>query len=371
MSKQKRFNDNTAILSNNSIYKHFILNDYLPPWLQILGSYGKRLNYFDCFAGPGKYKWKNKIVDGSPLIAINKCVEILSLESKKNLKEINLYFFEIDKKNFESLKSEIDTLISNGLPNGLNIEIFNNDGETIIENLMDKKIKLAPTLFFIDPYGHPYSFELMRKIMKLNKVEIFLNFMYYQIIRDIPNPDTEERCKRLFYPDDYHNLDLKVNDKFDAIKFLVYQHQRIDSKYYVPFNVNFGTDEPISSNRLKYQLIHYSNHFKAFSLMLNIMQRHSEHENSLIVRDGQLQLPFETKEESLNSKLLKKYNSNESIKFDEIVENNWKWYFKETDYRNTLKEMEKENLIHVKRITSKTSKGLSGDDIIKFGANDA
>lgn len=37
----------------NSRAKHLILKDYLPTWAGILGKFNTKINYIDCFAGPG------------------------------------------------------------------------------------------------------------------------------------------------------------------------------------------------------------------------------------------------------------------------------------------------------------------------------
>lgn len=61
-------NLNIDKLRVNSRFKHLILSDYLPTWASILGTYDKKLNYFDCFAGPGEYVCNGVRVDGSPII---------------------------------------------------------------------------------------------------------------------------------------------------------------------------------------------------------------------------------------------------------------------------------------------------------------
>ncbi len=162
-------------------------------------------------------------------------------------------------------------------------------------------------------------------------------------------------------------LDLKTNDKFDENKILKYLASRIGAKYYIPFRVNFGPDEDVTSNRLKYFLIHYSNSFKAFELMLTIMWKHSDSNKPLMVDDG-VPILFPLKDLSdLKSKILVDYKGcGLRISFNDFVERNWLWYYRETHYRTVLKKLEDENIISVHRVTSKTKRGLSGDDIIIF-----
>lgn len=64
--------DEAQHLKQVSRIKHVILQKYLPPWEQILGSRHSRICYFDCYAGPGIYECQDQMVDGSPIIAITR-----------------------------------------------------------------------------------------------------------------------------------------------------------------------------------------------------------------------------------------------------------------------------------------------------------
>jgi len=68
----------------NSRVKHEILKDYLSTWFSILGTWNSVLNYFDCFAGGGKYIWNRnkKIVEGSPVISVKVCINLLNSNKK-------------------------------------------------------------------------------------------------------------------------------------------------------------------------------------------------------------------------------------------------------------------------------------------------
>lgn len=358
-------NLNIDKLRVNSRFKHLILSDYLPTWASILGTYDKTLNYFDCFAGPGEYVCNGARVDGSPVIAINECKKIIlsGRTGKPNI--INLAFMENDLFQQEKLQKSIKNI--GDIPKSLRVTIMSGDSESITKKIVSNTKSLAPSFFFIDPYSHPFPLTLMHKIMSNEKTEIMVNFMYYQIIRDIDNPYKEPRCLKLFAPDDPKKLDLKTNDKFDENKILKYLASRIRAKYYIPFRVNFGPDEDVTSNKLKYFLIHYSNSFKAFDLMLTIMWKHSDLNKPLMVADG-VPILFPLKDLSdLKNKILVDYKGcGLRISFNDFVEKNWLWYYRETHYRTVLKKLENENIISVDRVTSKTERGLRGDDIIIF-----
>lgn len=364
--KENSTNLDVDRLKTNSRAKHLILSDYLPTWAGILSKWHKKLNYFDCFAGPGEYLWNGTIVDGSPIISIREISDLLNSNWPNKPDRVNMAFLEADTNQISKLEKKIRSI--HNIPSELKVSVILAESEILIEKTLEKIETLAPSFFFIDPYGHPFSLELMKKVMERSKTEIMVNFMYYQIIRDIGNPQERERVLKLFAPDDPEKLDLKgLDGKFSQDKMLAYLSKRIGAKYCIPFRVNFGPDEKVSSQRTKYYLIHYSNDFKAFNLMLDIMWKNSDDNRPLEIGDGQPIL-FPLKGiTTLKSKLIKKYQSDKKqIKFNALVEKNWAWYYKEKHYREVLKEFEKAGVIKVARITSKSIRGLSGDDMITF-----
>lgn len=277
---------------------------------------------------------------------------------------INLLFLDSDENQLSKLRAKIDSI--EGRSPALQIKLVQADSESLISENIEKMEKLAPTFFFIDPYGHPFSLSLMNKIMKSRKAEIIVNFMYYMIIRDIENPQERERCHKLFAPDDPTQLDFKTSDKYDPEKMIAYLHKRIGAKYFIPFRVNYGPDERVASDRPKYYLIHYSNNFKAFNVMLDIMWKHSDADRPLEIANGQM-LIFPLKSiDDLKKKILKKYaGTGERISFMKIVEDNWQWYYQEKHYRDVLKKIKTDGGIEVILVTSKKS-GLSAEDIVVF-----
>jgi three-Cys-motif partner protein len=347
----------------NSRIKHLILSDYLPTWASILGKWNDRLNYIDCYAGPGKYSWEAELVDGSPIIAIKQSAALLSSPLTSKPRQINLLFIENNPNQIKRLSTEIGNINN---PQGLSVAIRKYNSEVLVEKLLSNTTDLAPTFFFIDPYEHPFSLGLMNKIMNLHKTEILVNFMYYQIIRDIDNPMKKERCSKLFAPDNPKNLNLKTLGKFDEDKMLTYLHKRIGAKYFIPFKVYFGPDEKVASGKLKYLLIHYSNNYKAFDLMLNIMWKHSEQNKPLMVTDRKPIL-FPIRDiADLEAKITSTYNTGKQVSFDQIVEDNWQWYFRESHFRAILKQLQARRSIEVRPVTSKTERGLRGKDLITF-----
>jgi len=208
----------------------------------------------------------------------------------------------------------------------------------------------------------------MKEILKIKHTEIMVNFMYYRIIMDLNNPRAQRNCEKLFSPDTVDDVKeaVQVNKRFNVDRMLEYLYGRLDAKYYTPFKVHFGLDEKVSSGRVKYLLIHYSNHFKAFKCMLDIMWKHSEEGKPLSVRDSHAFL-FPLRDiKTLEEKIEKCYiGSEQEFTFDNFIKENWGWFFPEKHYRNILKKLEKDGNIKIERIDSSRN-GLKGCDKIIF-----
>lgn len=359
--------EEVAVLRLNSRVKHSILQDYLPAWAGILGTWNKTLNYFDCFAGPGEYVWKGEMVDGSPVISIKVASALLTSNKQGKPDNINLTFIDENDRQLEKLTKKIEAIKDK--PSGLRIHKFKHNSETFIAKLLSDAKDLASSFFFIDPYGHPFSLELMKDILTRPRTEIMLNFMYYRIIMDLPNPGKRDLCEKLFAPDNPDRVMHKLTEGtlFSPNKILEYLHNRLGAKYFIPFYVHYGPDEKITSRKIKYILIHYSNHFTAFKLMLNIMWKNSDEGQPLMASDNQAVLFPSKGIPELELKINKKYmGTGEKLTFERLMEENWQWYFLERQYRDVLKRYERAEKIKIERVTSKTIRELSGDDVVIF-----
>ncbi|HZM08585.1 MAG TPA: three-Cys-motif partner protein TcmP [Candidatus Limnocylindrales bacterium] len=110
--------------------KHAILEKYLPPWAIILGSANRRLNYFDCFAGPGRYEFDGEAVDGSPVIAVRASKAFLGARPSHSL---NVILTEKDKHQAQQLERQLGLLTP--YPKNLRVEVLQEDSSTFIPDL--------------------------------------------------------------------------------------------------------------------------------------------------------------------------------------------------------------------------------------------
>jgi hypothetical protein len=140
------------------------------------------------------------------------------------------------------------------------------------------------------------------------------------------------------------------------------------AKYTYPFRI--CEDKKCST---LYYLIYATNHFKGLDIMKSIMFNHNEHyaylgPKELQYQESRLQLRlFDPNVESLKSYLMKFFTKGTRITFDNILDHTYMLTQSiAKHYREALKTLEAEKKITVKRITSKTNRGLSGNDIIYF-----
>lgn len=174
--------------------KHIILKKYLEAWMPILSKHEKVI-YIDGFAGPGEY---TKSEEGSPIIAINTVLNHILLPQMK----ADFQFIFIEKN--PTLCSHLEGLCKK-LPNKPNIKIDCKCGEfhTIVDGILtpiEKEGKtLAPTFVFIDPFGFAgVPLSLINRLMKNDKCEVLINFMYEDISRWFKNPGNKPHLNEMF-----------------------------------------------------------------------------------------------------------------------------------------------------------------------------
>jgi three-Cys-motif partner protein len=179
--------------------KHIILRYYLQAWFRIVGSRFPRILLFDGFAGPGEY---SKGEDGSPILAIKEAMNFLSHCDVINQRkpEIYLKFVEQSPDRYIYLKNKIERMnIKREIKIQITNESFEDDsGKYILDTLKSTLLKGMPSFLFIDPFGYDLSFELIKKLMKHDKCEVFINFMYEFVNRFIGRDGQETVMNRLF-----------------------------------------------------------------------------------------------------------------------------------------------------------------------------
>lgn len=252
--------------------KHEILSKYLDGWVRILGK-SHNLNIFDCFAGRGRF---SEGVEGSPLIIIKTIAEIR--EKMGRPKEAGCIFIEIDDSNFQNLRVEIDKEIKNSskrYDGWLNVEFFNDEFANVASRIIDKYgERLAPSFFFIDPFGFSgVPFEVLKNILSIKKTEVFMTFMARDVNRFFESSKHRISIEELYGMDNVKDVLQKQYPNLPREQALLrlYRdqlHERANVKYTLPFRVN--ADDRLQTT---YHLIHATNSPKGCELMKEIMYK--------------------------------------------------------------------------------------------------
>jgi len=165
--------------------KHEILKRYLQAWFAILGKDHPQIVYIDGFCGPGRY---NREELGSPIVVLNAAI------SHKYLKDNKIKFWFIDDRQdrIEHLTQEVNNIL---IPNNFEVIIECGKFHEKIEgylNLIDtSRYSLPPTFVFIDPFGFSgIPFSIIKRLLQLDKCEIFINFPVVPINRFLEHPGT-------------------------------------------------------------------------------------------------------------------------------------------------------------------------------------
>ena len=251
--------------------KHELLSKYLKGWVRILGK-SHNLNIFDCFAGRGKF---SEGEEGSPLVIIKTIAEIR--EKMGRPKEASCIFIEINDSNFQNLRVEIDNEInlSQRYDGWLDVEFFNDEFANVASRIIDEySERLAPSFFFIDPFGFSgVSFEVIKNILSIKRTEVFMTFMVRDVNRFFESSTHRISIEELYGMD---NVQVILQNQYPNLPreqalLRLYRdqlHKSANVKYTLPFKVN--ADKKLQTT---YYLIHATNSPKGCELMKEIMYK--------------------------------------------------------------------------------------------------
>jgi len=267
--------------SEHTRVKHELLSKYLYAWIIKLGSFHRKIIFFDCFAGRGEYvdKTGKFVALGSPIIALQVANSLLKQCAEKKRKpyfdEFVCIGIEKDRENFQNLQSIIERENDN-LEFGSKLKVGLENDE--FANVVDKILKsvgtgIAPSFFFIDPFGFSgVPFEIVKKILSLPRTEIFFTLMTQAISRFLTVEKVEEALNLLYpipeWKQVYTLQDVQRRDQALKDIYVKCLTEIAGVKYVFPFRVCM--DERY---RTLYYLIHATNHFDGLKIMKDIMYK--------------------------------------------------------------------------------------------------
>jgi len=329
-------------LEEQTLLKHKVFSEYLDKWVKILGRYHE-LNYMDCFAGCGAYCDGNKVYYGSPVLA----AQIL----KENDKKATLVIIDKEKSNINNLKK----IFTYKKLDDLSIVYIDQDFDEAINKILDEVPELAPTFFFIDPWGFKINYSTLKRIMKVPKSEILLNFQFNAINRFLSFEKIEETKTNLFGTTKWKEfVYLRGYEREKNILNLYREQLEKIARFVFPFRIEFP-----HRKRTYYYLFHLTNYWKGCSIMKSCFAKHA-HGRFSYLGDGSSQLRlFEVgnaKIGNVKKLLLEKYNNHQKTFLEIMEENISKTEFLEAEIRAGLKSLEQDGCVYIERYPKVTER---------------
>lgn len=342
--------------------KHAILHNYLPSWAIIVGSVNRRMNYVDCFAGPGRYEFEGGAVDGSPVIAVKAAKLFLQTHPSNHL---NILLTENDERQARQLERQLEPL--KPYPENLSVEPLTEDSRTFVPDLLFKLPSSTPSFFMIDPYGHPLTLPVINDILSRQKTEALITLMWYRINMDLSNELVQGNVDRLFGDQEWRKqLFMMQSGIAREIGFLDYFVSKIRAKYVLPFRIGYDPEDKIRGERTKYYLLHASNHPSAVLLMKEVMWPLGDEDGTFdFSGESQGVLISRTPQTNELRQILLSGFSGRKLAFDDIREKTWNLPFIEKHYREVLQGLREEGIVNVTPVTSKRE-GLRKRDLVHF-----
>ena len=338
--------------------KHQVLVEYMRRWSEILSA-NSSVFYFDCFGGCGAYLDEDGTERfGSPFLITDIADE---LKEKKG-KTMHVLVSEPDKDNYDNL---VKIRAVRNSPSG-NPRLANKTFEDIIHNSTIKEwYRRYPSFFFIDPFGFSLKMEDVVDIMLYPKNEILINFMFDYINRFINYESCDAKFDELFGCQDWRQAKKMSGEQRENFIIGLYRRQlKKFSKYVFAFRMSYP-----DRDRTYYYLIHVANNLKGCSIMKSAFASQNYGRVEYLGYKQNVLTLYDLKEfrvGELEKYLIKQYSGRKmtfNAIVDEIIDET---FYLEKDIRDTLKSMRSEGKIKTTKVSSKTDKGLRGDDEIIF-----
>ncbi|MDY0319012.1 MAG: three-Cys-motif partner protein TcmP [Candidatus Cloacimonadaceae bacterium] len=341
--------------------KHDMLQCYLEKWFIILGKYHP-VNYFDCFGGCGAYTSDGIAFEpGSPILAAQAW---LNKGNKAN--ELRMICIEKKLGNLDNLKKVFADYLPNLKTPYFIQDDFDHSVNAILDDINKSDKILAPSFFFVDPFGFTLKYSTIKRIMSVEKSEVFLNFMYDSVQRHITNSKVENCMDELFGCEQWRDIRKCTSVKKEQTIIGLYRDQlKKASSFVMPFRVCYP-----DRKRTIYYLIHLTNNLKGASIMKSCVAETNNGLLSYLGKQKDQYTFFETSgyiEEDLNTLLLKQFSS-KKMTFNEILADLIdSTQYLEKDISSAVLKLYARNLASIVRVSSKkASSKPKENDIIEI-----
>lgn len=257
--------------TEQSAVKTAIVSKYFWAWAKVIMPTAKkspgRIAYIDLFAGPGRYKDGTK---STPVLILEKAIQDADM-----CQMLVTMFNDKDEDNSRSLEKAIKELPG--------IERLKHQPKISTQEVgtelvkMFERMRLVPTLFFVDPWGYKgLSLRLVNSVLKNWGCDCIFFFNYNRISMGLNNDLVREHMNALFGQKRADELRRKMeplqpNERELVIVEEICQALReMGGEFVLPFR--FKND---LGSRTSHHLIFVSKHFKGYGIMKDIMAQQS------------------------------------------------------------------------------------------------
>jgi len=340
--------------------KHQVLKCYLEKWYPILGK-SNALNYFDCFGGCGVYTEDGKTFEpGSPIIA---ALAWINKGNKGN--PFCLCCIESNKQTLENLKKAFSHYCPDMIEPLYIQDDFDNSINSILDEFERDNKSLAPSFFFIDPFGISIKYSTIKRIMEIDKSEILLNFMYDSVQRWLTHSELEDCLSILFGCDSWKAIQsIPADQKEVSIIRLFRKQLKKVAQFVMPYRVCYP-----DKDRTFYYLVHLTNNQLGAIIMKSCFAEinygsveylgKQKHQTTFL--DAQ-----NYKQADIKSHLLECF-SQRIVTYDELIaELIDTTPYLEKEIKDALYCLRDEGRIVKGQVTSKREKAILGKDTISF-----
>jgi three-Cys-motif partner protein len=254
-----------------SVIKARIVAKYFWVWAKVIiptaKKQGNRIAYIDLFAGPGRYK------DGTVSTPLKVLEQAIADPDMSQM--LVALFNDRDTENARSLESAIAKLP--GIEKlRYKPQVRDQEVGTEIVQLFSK-MKLAPTFFFVDPWGYKgLSLGLINSVLKNWGCDCIFFFNYNRVSMGLPNDAVRKHMDVLFGAERAEQLreklaGLRPEERETLIVEELSEALRgMGGKYVLPFRFR---DE--AGSRTTHHLIFVSKDFTGYEIMKEIMAKES------------------------------------------------------------------------------------------------
>jgi three-Cys-motif partner protein len=290
-----------------------IVAQYFSVWAKVIAPTtrewgGTRIGYFDLYAGPGRYTDGTK---STPLMVLETAIADAALSSM-----LVSIFNDAAPAHATTLVGEIQRLPGieklRHQPQILTSEV----GDAMVE--MFDKIRLIPSLVFIDPFGYKgLSIPLIKAMIKDWGCDCLFFFNYNRINMGLTNMVVDHHMENIFGADGIAALRERVRGRSSGERELLVIDAMVEAlrgmggRFVLPFGFRR------ENHRLTHHLIFVTKHFRGYEIMREIMAPHSTRivegvpslEHSLREQQtAELELPLTRPLDELGKRLLRKYS---------------------------------------------------------------